>query len=469
MVAILFGGPSLEGIDFSGKKPVILPPASQGDLLRCVKELKPDAVGLLDCELPHRDIPTWHKEIIHTLNLGIPVVGAAAVGAHRAAELEPFGMEGVGSIYKRVYLGELERDDEILGDWENTASGIKKLSLPLVVMRDALSAAEKEGIISKETMKVLTKTAQTLFWRTRTWNSLFEKALLNGVDANELDSFNTWLPKAPDPVKEDALALIKRLEELENIKSAKPDLAISESEKSSLFKSMDTRDRPVSSASGDIRQWSISDMGTFAHPDAEKLNRNGLNRKLVLLIGKLWNIQPKESFLKPEKQRFFKKFNLKTDDDLLSWLNENDMDIKDFQRIIKEEAIIHHLHRWLMQGRIHEKNTGIFLDEMKLCGKYPEWKKKAAKRDALLKENKDLYKEEAEKVSTMSFMQTLREHLMANKLPWNASLSEILPETGMELSDLQYEIIASRVERVCMSHILEGSKDKGSHKKDEEP
>lgn len=466
MVAILFGGPSLEGIDLSGKKLVLLPPACQGDLLRYVKELKPNAVGLLDCELPYRDIPTWHKEIIYTLNLGIPVAGAAAVGAHRAAELASFGMEGVGSIYQRIASGELERDDEVIGDWEKTESGIKKLSLPLVVMRDAIFAAEKEGVISKDTVKVLTETAQGLFWRIRTWDSLFNKAFSQGLDEERLAPFRSWLPKAQDTVRKDASALIKRLEELEKEKTVKPGGGLRDSERSSLFKSMNTRDRSVSSSSGQIRQWCMADMATFAHPDAEEINRSGLNRKLVLLLGTLWKIEPKEGFLKLEKKRLFKKLGLETDEDLESWLNENDMDMKDFERITREEAIVHHLHRWLMQGRIHEKNTGIFLDEMKLLGRYPDWKKKADRRESLLRENRDIYREEAEKVSQMSFLQSLREHLMAKKLPWNGSLVEIIPETGMEASDLKYEMIASRVERVSLKRILGGSGDKGSLKKD---
>jgi predicted nucleotidyltransferase len=459
MVTLLFGGPSLEGIDLSGSEVTLLPPAAQGDLLRYVKELRPRAVGLLDCELPYRDLPTWHKEIIHTLNLGIPVVGAASVGAHRAAELAPHGMEGVGSIYLRVVSGELERDDEILGDWEPIPEGFRQLSLPLVVMRDVLKRAAKEGIFSPEKAGILTEVAEDLFWRHRTWETLFEKALSRGITREDRKSFENWLPQAPNPVREDALALLERLQELgtkENATGGK-NSPRQHSSPSSLFKSLNRRDRSVPSASGSLRQWCLGDMATFAHPEAEDLNRRGLDRKLLLLLGTLWKIEPREEFLKLEEQRLRRRFDLKNEGDLLKWMQENDLDREELDRLLQEEAIIHSLHRWLMQGRIHEKNTGALLDEMKLQGKYGEWKKKAARREALLRKNPELFRKETATADTIPFLQLLREHLRGEKLPWKASLIEILGETGMELTDFMDEIVASRVTRVHLNQTLEGA------------
>jgi len=461
VVILLFGGPSLEGIDLSGSEITLLPPAIQGDLLRYVKELRPRGVGLLDCELPHRNLPTWHKEIIHVLNLGIPVVGAASTGAHRAAELAPHGMEGVGSIYRRIASGELERDDEVLGDWEATSSGFRQLSLPLVVMRDALKGAVKEKVLSPKKAGILVEIAETLFWRHRTWEALFEKALSRGITREDLKSFENWLPHAPNPIREDTLALLKRLQEMETLENTdgKENLPRRNASSSSLFKSLNRRDRSVPSSSGPLRQWCLGDMATFAHPEAEDLNRRGLDRKLLLLLGTLWKIEPREEFLKLEEQRLRRRFGLKNEEDLLNWMQENDLDREDLDRLLREETIIHSLHRWFMQGRIHEKNTGALLDEMKLQGKYGEWKKKAARREALLRKNPELFHEEAIIIDTTPFMQLLREHLRAEKLPWKASLIEILGETGMELADFQDELLASRVARACISQTLGGQEE----------
>ncbi len=459
MVTLLFGGPSLEGIDLSGSDITLLPPAAQGDLLRYVKEFRPQAVGLLDCELPHRDLPTWHKEIIHILNLGIPVLGAASVGAQRAVELAPHGMEGVGSIYRRIASGELERDDEVLGEWEQTPSGIRQISLPLIAMRDALKRASQAGVLSAEKAAILTGVAEKLFWRERTWETLFEQTISREISREECAAFRAWLPQAPNPVREDALALIERLKELET--EEREDEKNHPSHKgeslSSLFKSLNSRDRSISSSQGPLRQWCLTDSATFSHPDAEELNRQGLNRRLTLLLGTLWKIEPREELLKLEEQRLRRRFGLKTEEALQDWLIENDLDQDDLNRLLREEAILHHLHRWFMQGRIHEKNSGALLDEMKLQGKYKAWKEKTARREQLLKEKQELYREESTRANSTPFRQLLKEHLRGEKLPWKASLIEILAETGMELTDFMDEIVASRVARIHLNQTLGGT------------
>ena len=462
MVTLLFGGPSLEGIHLSGSHITLLPPAAQGDLLRYVKEFRPQAVGLLDCELPHRDLPTWHKEIIHTLNLGIPVLGAASVGAQRAVELEPHGMEGVGSIYRRIASGELERDDEVLGEWEQTPEGFRQISLPLVVIRDALAGAEQEKILSSGKAAILLEEAEKLFWRHRTWEALFEQAISREISREEYAAFRAWLPQAPNPVREDALALIKRLKELEREarEDEKKPLSHKSESLSSLFKSLNSRDRSIPSSQGTLRQWCLADSATFSHPDAEELNRQGLNRRLTLLLGTLWKIEPREEFLKLEEQRLRRRFGLKTEEALQAWMRENDLDRGDLDRLLQEEATIHHLHRWFMQGRIHEKNSGALLDEMKLQGKYKAWKDKTARREQLLKEEQELYREESTRASSTPFLQLLKEHLRGEKLPWKASLIEILAETGMELTDFMDEIVASRVARIHLNQTLGGTGEK---------
>ena len=46
-------------------------------------------------------VPTvWHKEILWAMQAGIHVYGAASIGALRAAELDVFGMRGIGRIYE---------------------------------------------------------------------------------------------------------------------------------------------------------------------------------------------------------------------------------------------------------------------------------------------------------------------------------------------------------------------------------
>ena len=98
MTIAVFVGPTLWN-DPILKTPGISwhPPACNGDLWRVAKT-KPAAIGLIDGRFETVASP-WHKEILWALSRGIAVFGAASMGALRAAELAPFGMRGVGTVY----------------------------------------------------------------------------------------------------------------------------------------------------------------------------------------------------------------------------------------------------------------------------------------------------------------------------------------------------------------------------------
>jgi hypothetical protein len=68
------------------------PPAAMGDVTRAVSE-GADAIVLIDGVFEDRP-SVWHKEILWALSKGIGVVGAASMGALRAAELHNQGMLG---------------------------------------------------------------------------------------------------------------------------------------------------------------------------------------------------------------------------------------------------------------------------------------------------------------------------------------------------------------------------------------
>ena len=99
MSIFIFTGPTLRP-EASRKilDAIYLPPVSQGDVYR-VAVKKPFAIGIIDGYFD-RVPAVWHKEILWAMTQGIHVFGAASMGALRAAELAPFGMQGIGWIYE---------------------------------------------------------------------------------------------------------------------------------------------------------------------------------------------------------------------------------------------------------------------------------------------------------------------------------------------------------------------------------
>ena len=112
MTIYIFTGPSLPPKDAQAElDAVYLPPVSQGDVHRVALK-RPAAIGIIDGYF--ESVPSvWHKEVLWAMARGIHVFGAASMGALRAAELDAFGMEGVGAIYEAFRDGYLEDDDEV--------------------------------------------------------------------------------------------------------------------------------------------------------------------------------------------------------------------------------------------------------------------------------------------------------------------------------------------------------------------
>src|SRR5262245_60226636 len=112
MLPIVFLGPTLSREEAERELPALyLPPAEQGDVYRAAVE-KPPAILIIDGRFDQ--VPAVaHKEILWAMSEGIHVFGVSSMGALRAAELHPFGMEGVGAVFEAYRDGALVADDEV--------------------------------------------------------------------------------------------------------------------------------------------------------------------------------------------------------------------------------------------------------------------------------------------------------------------------------------------------------------------
>jgi hypothetical protein len=180
------------------------PPAAQGDVLRAALE-RPRAIGLVDGVF-ERVPSVWHKEILFALSEGVHVYGAASMGALRAAELDRFGMRGVGEVYRAYASGELEDDDEVAVAHADGEHGYRPSSDALVDVRATLDAAVGTGVVPAATARrVLERLAATFY---------ADRLLARALDPADEDERRllAWLPaNRVDRKREDALALLRRL------------------------------------------------------------------------------------------------------------------------------------------------------------------------------------------------------------------------------------------------------------------
>ncbi len=213
MSAYVFLGPTLAAHEARAQLDAIyLPPASEGDVYRAACK-QPRAIGIVDGFF--ECVPAvWHKEVLWAMAEGIHVFGSASMGALRAAELEPFGMEGVGEIFEAYRDGILEDDDEVAVAHAPADRGYLPTSVAMVDIRATLSAAAKSGVIGSATRKRLEGIAKRLFYQDRSWEKILQAAAAEGMPRSELRAFADWLPGGfVSQKREDALKMLAVMRE----------------------------------------------------------------------------------------------------------------------------------------------------------------------------------------------------------------------------------------------------------------
>jgi hypothetical protein len=161
---VLYAGPSIAGLVLP-EGIELRPPARCGDLAALLDD-PPAAVGLVDGYF--KIAPSvWHKEILSLLALGTRVIGGASLGALRAVELEPFGMEGIGAIFHGYRSGLLVRDDAVMLVHAPEELGHAPLSVPLVDAEYTLIGAA----IPPRALRTMRRILRTTPYETRTWRA----------------------------------------------------------------------------------------------------------------------------------------------------------------------------------------------------------------------------------------------------------------------------------------------------------
>ena len=185
MTLIVFGGPSLKaGARERFPELSIRGPARQGDVYLALREA-PRAIGIIDGFFDA--VPSvWHKEALWAMAQGVHILGASSIGALRAAELDSFGMEGIGSVYEAFRDGVLEDDDEVAVTHGPLELGHRPLTLAMVSIRATLEAAPADWVEEACSLSIYRDAAKALGYRERTVPKISAKALELGGKASDV-------------------------------------------------------------------------------------------------------------------------------------------------------------------------------------------------------------------------------------------------------------------------------------------
>jgi len=216
---VVFLGPTL-GIDEARAllpEATFHPPVAQGDVWRAALQ-QPHAIGIVDGYF-ERLPAVWHKEILWAMTRGVHVYGAASMGALRAAELDGYGMVGVGAIYEGYRSGALERDDEVAITHAEAAAGYKRLSVALADIRATVRAAVEAGVVSASDAGAVLDAAERRHYSERRWPLILADATVR-CKSGDLEPFVHWLPHGERSQKADdarAMLTLMRQQLAENV------------------------------------------------------------------------------------------------------------------------------------------------------------------------------------------------------------------------------------------------------------
>jgi hypothetical protein len=187
------------------------PPAAMGDVYRASRQRGLRRIAIIDGYFERMAAP-WHKEILWALERGVAVYGAASMGALRAAELEAFGMVGVGTIFAGYKAGRLTDDDEVAVLHGPPERGYAAMSEAMVNVRAGVAAAATSATVTPRTAAALLRIAKAQFYRERSWDSILAAARTAGLPRAQLAAFAAGLvAKPPDAKAADARRLLRLL------------------------------------------------------------------------------------------------------------------------------------------------------------------------------------------------------------------------------------------------------------------
>jgi hypothetical protein len=188
------------------------PPARRGDIYNAA-EAGAMVICLIDGVF-FQDCSVAHKEVLYALGRGCRVLGASSMGALRAAELDVYGMEGVGEIYMAYKNGDLVSDDEVALIFDPYT--LEPLSEPLVNIRHNLKIARERGIIDRKMEEMLLEIARGLYFPDRSYQRMMERAE-GRLPAQDLQPLKAFLEKERRDLKmEDAILALRRTREVED-------------------------------------------------------------------------------------------------------------------------------------------------------------------------------------------------------------------------------------------------------------
>jgi hypothetical protein len=172
---VVFVGPSLDHAQTRQLLPTahITQPIGRGDLERLTAEGARRFL-IIDGVFAQR-LAVAPSEIVAALRDGAQILGAASIGAVRAAECWPAGMHGVGAVYQLYRMRVIANDDEVAVAVD-PERGFAAVSIALIQIRYGLLAALRQQRLTRAEAAAVLAAAKRAHFSERRLETTFASA-----------------------------------------------------------------------------------------------------------------------------------------------------------------------------------------------------------------------------------------------------------------------------------------------------
>ncbi len=180
---LVFAGPSLtRATKLKYPQYEFRSPALQGDIANAVEFSTHTHLLIIDGF--YKSVPSiWHKEIIYAIENQKIVIGAASLGAIRAAELDKYGMLGKGKIYQWYKEGEITKDPDVAVAHGSADEDYRCFTVPIVNIKSTLEQSSNDYTSSE--IECTLDIARSIFFERRTIRSLCKKLESSNIVGKE--------------------------------------------------------------------------------------------------------------------------------------------------------------------------------------------------------------------------------------------------------------------------------------------
>ncbi|MEU6410408.1 TfuA-like protein [Microbispora sp. NPDC046933] len=209
---VVYTGPTISRDEVLSVVPQarVRPPVARGDLL--AETWSPNDTAVIIDGYYRERLSVGHKEILWLIDEGVHVIGAASMGALRAAELSPYGMSGAGTVFDMYATGEVDGDDEVAVVHGPADRGYPAGTVALVNIRYGCREGARTGLIPAAAGERIVRTAKALPFMQRTWREL--DAAVDSCDRDHLATLERLIGMGEWDVKRlDAMAALRAVGE----------------------------------------------------------------------------------------------------------------------------------------------------------------------------------------------------------------------------------------------------------------